>query len=81
MTDKIKSDLEMAIDHLINTQKLRLRADEALREAAPDLLAALKGALKSFKCTQRPEHYPADHWCRRAIEAISKAERGNGHDG
>lgn len=47
--------------------------DAELIAAAPDLLDALKGSLASFKCTQKPEHYPADHWCNKAIDAIAKA--------
>lgn len=50
------------------------KANARLISAAPDLLDALKGSLASFKCTQNPEHYPADHWCHKATAAIAKVE-------
>jgi hypothetical protein len=42
-----------------------------------ELLSIVKDALRSFKCTQKPSHYPADHWSNRALaylhrEAISE---------
>ena len=41
---------------------------------APELLSIIKDALSGFRCTQRPEHYPADHWSNRALAAIARVE-------
>lgn len=46
-------------------------AEREEREA----LAVLREALNSFKCTQPPEIYPADHWCHRASRLLAAASR------
>lgn len=37
------------------------------------LEAALRDALGSFRCTQRIEDYPQDHWSRRACEILGQS--------
>lgn len=38
------------------------------------LIAITKAALTSFRCTQKPEDYPADHWSRRAIILLENVD-------
>lgn len=69
----IVSDSGESVAHDLDVSP-NCEANACLIAAAPELLGALKGSLNSFKCTQKPEHYPEGHWCNRAISAIAKAE-------
>jgi hypothetical protein len=47
---------------------------DALLDLARELEDIAINALKSFKCTQKPQDYPDSHWSNRLTLLLSKNE-------